>query len=215
MALPTVILLDEIIVIIDLDDASNPEEFCYEYCLYDADNNVSNIVEVCVNIADWSEIGQLVGKWKFYKLVERSNLGEIAIQDFWWGKVDSLDCDDTVVNIRFYGSMEFDANGEFFEILKTVHDNGFSTECATLYGFNNNGESVNKVIGKWAYNQLTNSITVIIYSQIENEGSVFETVTNENYVFLSDYKFNLVNNEFVIEGENSDGSGYSSTYYKR
>ena len=31
---------DEIIVIIDLDDASNPEEFCYEYCLYDAENEI-------------------------------------------------------------------------------------------------------------------------------------------------------------------------------
>ncbi len=165
----------EIIIIIDLDDASNPEEFCYEYCLYDATSGVSNIVEVCVTIADWGGLDQLVGKWKWDGGFKRFN----GIKEYYyypWGYLDSTACsvNSPLFITKNYNFIEFFKSGDFNNYTKEVLYSG--SPCNNVITFYNNERNIRQY-GKWSYDVQTNKLIMIEIRKIYDEGTPIEHVS--------------------------------------
>jgi hypothetical protein len=206
---------DEIIVIIDLDDASNPEEFCYEYCLYDAENEVSNIVEVCVTIADWGGLDQLVGKWKNDKELNYENGVLVGTYNNFWGSLDTNSCGgiepDYIVNNFDY--IEFYSSGNYQENYKSVLNSGIPCKDYPYY----NNQIFEKYNGKWSYNPAINKLILIEYNLIQNQDTPIEV--SETYEggrsFINNAIIKTINaNDLFFE--NDFGNGYKvEFYYKR
>jgi hypothetical protein len=198
----------EIIVILDLDEASNPEEFCYEYCLYDAENEVSNIVEVCVTIADWGGLNQLVGKWKYDKAIGYADEDVFEI-DASWGRLDTISCNDTVFIVNQYDFTEFFNSGAFLENNKSIIKSGIS--CPIFEFYNNQLDLLYN--GKWSYNPATNGIIIINYELNTNQGTPVETlITYEGGEVLFDGIIKTINATNLVILKDY-GSGYSIEDY--
>ena len=193
---------DEIIVIIDLDDASNPEEFCYEYCLYDAENEVSNIVEVCVTIAYWGGLDQLVGKWKNDK-ISFNDGGDFIEYDDSWGSLDSnafCGGSDGVDVFNQYSYMEFFSDGIWMSYFDLKLINGLPLTSCINEGYYNR-ESKTLGMGKWSFNVLTNELIFVLFKLIRNQGTPIEYINESEIGELDTYSkiITLNENDFVIE----------------
>ncbi|WP_103864087.1 hypothetical protein [Aquimarina sp. I32.4] len=55
---------------VDFGNAIPPGKFCYLLCIYDNNGNISEPVEVCVEVEAWGGNSALVGTWNYTKQIE-------------------------------------------------------------------------------------------------------------------------------------------------
>jgi len=58
---------DDAYLDVNFNSTMKPGKFCYEICVYDAEGNISEPQEVCIQIEGWGGYEPAIGEWKFEK----------------------------------------------------------------------------------------------------------------------------------------------------
>ncbi len=163
---------------VGFDETIPPGRFCYWICPYDADGNIGEPVEVCVEIESWGGNDNIAGTWNYTKEEEVVN-GVLEVIDageadcttsftFCDSSEDEYEDCDTINSL----SLTFLSNGAF-----TVNLNRTSTDIdfddCQIKDFN----SVSISKGNWAYNEEEGLITLVTNEYSETIDG--EPVTDE------------------------------------
>lgn len=165
---------DVFTISLGLSEFSEPQEFCYEYCLYDEEAGVSNIERVCAEITPGGNVS-LVGIWDVVELVEYSDgvLNSLISN----GKTDTILCEDSINSYRVTSTyfIEIKSNGEYLgekELVVNEDDIICIEDQIKFY----NKESILNSVGVWAFNVSTNTFLLIDFVNYYNLGTPIEYV---------------------------------------
>ncbi len=204
---------------IDVDfDNILPGTFCYEICLYDENNNISAIEEICIEVEAWGGNSDIVGEWIFDRY---DGEGSDENDD------TDIDCEngDTII-VSYVGEEDetwvlvLNADGSYYETYKGSEEylnyEATQANCSAVYDESNYDD---KYSGKWAYNEDKQTLTIIDF-KYENllDSSDNETYENGSVYFDgTNTKARVISGELVITDSYSEGDdSYSDTYiFKR
>ena len=197
---------------IEVDFGSNVPagQFCYDICLYDASNNVSQIQTVCITVEAWGGNASIVGEWIFDK-------GEPATD-----VKETINCSNgqTIeVDYAQYTKDEWtfvlNEDGTYFEIYdvegRELDYSATESNCSATYGDVERGNE--KYSGNWAYNEEDQTLTVIDF-KYENFLNASE---NEDYedgdLYFEGAKAEIISGQLILT-ETDDGETYKA-YFNR
>jgi hypothetical protein len=170
-------------IVIALPASITAGTFCVEYCAYDAQNNISNIIKVCITVSELgagANGGGFAGTWKQSRY--RNDINNV---EGLWEDVYAKDYDTTtyycinnnlqrwdsamrnpILVVRYNqvdtGNFTFAVNGGFeshFEFTETQFNFSKST-CSNLV-FDAH-KDIYKETGGWSYNATTKKLVTII-----------------------------------------------------
>lgn len=173
--------------------------FCYEICLYDNANNISQIVSRCVTISSWGGNSSLVGDWKFDRSFENGELTadedttEVTCNN---GTVENFidilyETNDWILSLEANGdySEEYDERYQLLDLNPTLN------ACSPIYG--EFEESNDRYLGKWSYNE-TSGLSIVDFAY-EN---ILDPSENETYergeIYFDGIAAEIVNGELVL-----------------
>ncbi len=161
---------------IELPDNIQPGTFCVEYCVYDSENLVSNIVTVCIEVGELGGANSdfLIGVWNITKLVfeeggttRTQTIGEPFTETFTETLVcadgqttDQVEIEETedieFIRITFSenGALRFEESGE-----ETEADLSTSTCESVVY---NTRPYSDDFTGAWSYEEENDRLVLII-----------------------------------------------------
>jgi len=184
---------------INIDFGTVPAgKFCYDICLYDSDNNIYVLQEVCVTVEAWGGNDAIVGSWIF----DREEGGR---EDE--GKVNAM-CQngssitvDAEMNIKDDWEFNLNANGIYFEVYDEEYKNldfmKTEEQCEAVY-LEESEFFKGQYSGNWAYNEDNNTLTVIDFSFEDflnpDENENFE----EGELYFEGVKAEIVNGQLVL-----------------
>lgn len=200
---------------IDVDFAASVPAgtFCYLLCIYDENGNISQPVEVCVEVEAWGGNSNLVGTWNYSKSIEDGvtiGIGEADCDD-----QNELTCDNnntiSVPDAYCYTlnsvPITFNADGTYeYEAKSTYRSMDFDTTLATCTAtFLPEEEETYISRGNWAYDEEEKKLTLVEFSYVEMQnGETFEGVEENGYL-LFDGDITLSGSELVIKETYTDG----------
>lgn len=173
--------------------------FCYEICLYDNANNISQIVSRCVTISSWGGNNSLVGDWKFNRSFEN---GELTTDD----DTREVTCNngtlENFIDILYETNnwiLSLEASGDYSEAYDERYQlldlNSTLTACTAIYG--EFEESNDRFLGKWTYNQ-TSGLSIVDFAY-EN---LLDPSENETYdrgeIYFDGIAAEIINGELVL-----------------
>lgn len=190
-------------------------EFCVSYCVYDAQNQVSNVITQCVTVVTLGGEGSSFlskNAWSLHSVEEYENgkftgTEEIGVsyEDEWdtflWCNQDttkSIDVTVTEVYRTDYAYYNFAANGAFSGEAKNYEKyfDWENSECEVEYIEEND---INTVEGGWSFDKDSETLTIIYNIEYQGEGRTYV----ETYVEQGQAK--LEGNNFIYTSEYSDG----------
>jgi len=217
---------------VDFEDAVTAGTFCYAICIYDTDGNISQPIEVCVEVEAWGGNPNLVGTWNYTKQIvngETIPLGEI---NFCEGP-ESITCSngETLTVLEEEGwcyastkiTLDLKADGTFvFTDLSFQKRNfNFQESIASCTPISDpvvdNFGSEDTLEGFWAYDEEENKLNLIVFSE---EYIYFEDDYTESYEeefgYLSDFSGEiLINTTEIIINENNSSNQIITTHYSK
>lgn len=205
---------DEYLIDVDFDNIS-PGTFCYEICLYDENNNISVVENICIEVEAWGGNSEIVGEWVF----DRSSDDE--------DNTETIDCENgETITVNYYRNEEdwvlvLNTDGSYYETYKGFDEfldiDATEASCSAVY--TKGDDSDDKYSGNWAYNEDKNTLTIIDFSY-EN---LLDTSENESFPKGSVYfdgnntKASVISGELVItDNYSEDNESFSDSYtFKR
>ncbi|GAA3516402.1 hypothetical protein GCM10022393_33140 [Aquimarina addita] len=202
---------NEVTVDVDFNDNVPPGKFCYIICIYDDAGNISQPVEVCVEVEAWGGNPNLIGTWNYTKTV--SNGIEEAI--------DSEDCEDTslscengtelnIENAYCYTTVSLpiifneDGTYSYISTSKSIdfdYDASF-TSCTAI--FQEEQDDVYTSAGNWAFDEEEGKLTLVEFEYTETDGDeVYEGIEEDGYL-LFDGNATISSSELIIEDSYDD-----------
>jgi hypothetical protein len=193
---------------IEVPENIKPGEFCISYCVYDAQNQVSNVIQQCVTVKSLGGANSSflsANNWEFVKsfsyendqLVYQSYPGTPDSSSYW----TEISCHDTSY-VEVYAHEEFITNYVYI----TYAANGAlnfniqdyekyldyeNSDCEPIYTENTETQNIT---GAWSYDS-DSKILIMVYN-LEYEGGV-ETVGEQ-------YEASIVDNNLVLKVSYSD-----------
>ncbi|MEM7298012.1 MAG: hypothetical protein AAF391_07075 [Bacteroidota bacterium] len=168
---------------IELPEGIEPGQFCVDYCIYDAETRVSNIVTVCIDIAEFGGENSefLTGAWDVISITETEDgesetiiVGQDSFEDDFtvnWGCADGTFQDLLVVETEFFefititfsddGSLRFQSNWT-----ETIFDGNNTTCQEVAYTTESGSDDAN---GAWSYDDGQDRLILVIDFE-EDEG---------------------------------------------
>ncbi len=195
---------------VDFDSSFPPGKFCADLCIYDEQENISQIVTVCVEVEAWGGNTAIVGQWILesseeddYKFEFTCDNEEIAAVDY-----SQTIKEDVILNI--------DSNGDFYvtdyEEYKDLDLEASKSSCSAVY-LDEIKKYDDKETGKWAYNETDKTLTLVSFKYedfIDTQYS--EEYPNGELIFEGD-KVEIINGKLVIVETYVDGNEtYVDTY---
>ncbi len=200
---------DDTLIDVNFDASINAGTFCYVICLYDTQGNISDPVEVCVEIESWAGNAAMVAGWNYESSVED---GEVFYPNIEYcdDYPVALNCDSgqilEVNNINCYTTnkmtLVIKSDGTYeYESESTDknydHDQTIA-QCNLTWQENERYTYISK--GKWAYNEEKDILTLVEFEWTEGDphGILDETLwtgTNLN----GDLSFN--GNAAIVSGK--------------
>ena len=185
-------------------------KFCYDICLYDASNNISQIQTVCVTVESWGGNSTITGVWKFVK--EEGN-------DY----KDTIPCSSSGNVIaeftNYLGGRDWtlvlNSDGSYYEqyndSLQYLDYTLTEANCTATYDTAQK-ENV-KYSGNWAYDDSDNTITIVDF-KLEN---FVDPSENENYdngeVYMDKAKAEIIDGQLVLT-DDTDGDAIKYFFTK-
>ncbi|MBL4887731.1 MAG: hypothetical protein JKZ03_04645 [Flavobacteriaceae bacterium] len=215
--------------IINVDFSANipPGTFCGIFCVYDDEGNISEPIEVCVQVESWGGNEALIGTW---------NLEEITYTETYNGvtetetirlneehcEMESYLCSSTQDEITFEecetitaNSVVINGDGTYVysvtaNEIRLDHEL-FEQDCTVELI---SSESFFESKGNWAYNEEEGILTIIEFSYTEIFNGITEEEVFEDGQFVFEGKiFSITDNTFVIKDEGSvEINGIIKTY---
>ncbi|WP_299211927.1 hypothetical protein [uncultured Aquimarina sp.] len=204
----------EIEIDVDFEDSVSAGTFCYLICIYDTDGNISQPVEVCVEVEAWGGNPNLVGTWNYTKRT-RNGVTEDTI--------GTEECDDTTVfcanetellvenaycDTLLSLPITFNADGTYTYVETTNYndlDYEATRETCTAT-FEAEAEELYSSRGNWAYDEEEGKLTLVEFEYTETVNGDPSNGVEENGYLLFDGKATLTGS-LIIEGEYDDDSG--------
>jgi len=204
---------------IDVDFDNIPAgTFCYEICIYDADNNISAIQNICVKVEAWGGNSEIVGEWIFDRSDDDSEENDTTEINCENGDTITVNYDSEDNEIWV---LVLNANGTYYETYKgSVRYLDYETTQANCSASYNKEEDIDeKYSGNWAYNEDKKTLTIIDF-KYENflDASENETYTDGSVYFDgNNTTAKVISSELVIVDSFDEGSEtFSDTYiFKR
>ncbi|GAA0729605.1 hypothetical protein GCM10009430_39920 [Aquimarina litoralis] len=164
---------------IDFEDTVSPGTFCYLICIYDTEGNISQPVEVCVEVEAWGGNPNLVGTWNLTK-EEITYAGETDTDIVGEETCDSstvtcnndtsLTIDDAYCYTINLAKITFNADGTLSETYnESTKDFNYSEtveNCQASYF--DEEEYAYAATGYWAYDEEESSLTLVIFNETIN-----------------------------------------------
>ncbi|WP_299256566.1 hypothetical protein [uncultured Aquimarina sp.] len=216
---------------VDFEDAVSPGTFCYLICIYDTEGNISQPVEVCVEVEAWAGNPNLVGTWNYTKQIINNQTFVLGDINFCEGP-GTITCnnDSTLVVEENEGwcyasteiNLTLNADGTFthkdLNFQKQEFDFSESTNSCSVVNnpVEDNFGSEESVKGMWAYDEEEAKLNLIVF---EETSIYFEDDMVESYTEEFGYLFYLSGTTFVNGSElriDSQDDGISlQTFYTK
>ena len=206
--------------VINIDFENVPAgQFCYDICLYDANQNVYVIQEVCVEVEAWGGNASIVGSWEFSRFGDtEENRDDFVIIDENGNFTNEIECASG-------GTVTFDSSNQDEEVWSfNLNDDG--TYFETYIGADvslNFTETVEtcalvfeepiavseRYSGNWAFNEDDNTLTVVDFrfeNLISNETDEYP----DGELYFEGVTAAVISGELRLEDEDGD-----VVYFKR
>jgi len=164
---------------VDFEDTVSPGTFCYLICIYDTDGNISQPVEVCVEVEAWAGNPNLVGNWTLTKEeityegeTDIDIVGEESCESFTvnCNNDSSLTIEDAYCYTINLANITFNADGTLSETYKeTSTDYNYSStieSCEATY-FETEEDNYSAT-GYWAYDEEESLLTLVIFNETDD-----------------------------------------------
>lgn len=189
-------------------------QFCYDICLYDAANNVSQAQTVCVTVEAWGGNASIVGEWIFDRY-EPADIEENNIDTLYCTNDNTLVYDYSTSEIRSEWTFALNQDGSYFELYDDVYKEldyqKSITDCELIYSEEQSEQD--KYSGFWAFNEEDQSLTVVDFKYED----LLDPLQNEEYedgsVYLEGVKAEVINDQLVLT-DSDDGELYK-LYFNR
>lgn len=221
---------EDVSVDILLPDNLEPGTFCVEYCIYDPENRVSNIVEVCIDVLEFGGENSAflsANQWEmvseYYKEIYNGETYEgtvlVGESDIYTYETD-LYCNDgstqtvTVeeVDRLDYLYVTFGTDGGFLAESSNYEKwmDYQNSNCQTGVVYHEETDTEDQV-GAWAYDDALKSLTLVLEEEdVDDQGNVY----TETYVEVFDIKVESGNLILIYEEETSDYYDYFEITFK-
>ncbi|WP_299246556.1 hypothetical protein [uncultured Aquimarina sp.] len=164
---------------VDFEDAVAPGTFCYLICIYDTDGNISQPVEVCVEVEAWAGNPNLVGTWTLTKEeityegeTDTDVVGEETCESFTvnCNNDSSLTIEDAYCYTINLANITFNADGTLSETyIDTSRDFNYSATIENCEAVYYDAEEDNySATGYWAYDEEESLLTLVIFSETDD-----------------------------------------------
>ncbi|TGV03029.1 hypothetical protein [Flavivirga rizhaonensis] len=202
---------DEYEIDVDFGNSFPPGKFCADLCIYDSENNISQIVTVCIEVEAWGGNAAITGEWVFDRSLddnENDEKTEVTCEN-----------EETIIVDEHIGettwTLVLNENGSYYETYKGTFQyldyKATVTSCTAEY---TNKEEDEKYSGNWAYNEEKETLTIIDF-KFEDFLDSSNNETNENgdiYFDGENVTASIVNGELVITGTYTEaGQTYTDT----
>jgi hypothetical protein len=187
-------------------------QFCYDICLYDNQNNISQIQTVCVTVEAWGGNSDILGDWV---------LNKIEPDDF--DDETTINCDNgQTITVSYTEEEEerelifnFNENGTFSAINdikeKYLDYNASQNNCSGIY--NDVERYYTKETGNWAYNEEEGTLTMISFKFEDLLDSSFNVDFENGEVFTDGFKVDFTNGQLLLS-DDFDGDVFKA-YFDR
>ncbi|MBP2833081.1 hypothetical protein J8281_12870 [Aquimarina sp. U1-2] len=206
------------------DEKVSPGKFCYFICIYDDAGNISDPIEVCVEVEAWGGNNNFAGTWNFVKEVEDGitiPIGEESCDDYEYtiscSNQESLTIDRDYCYIIESFAITFSEDGTYEYISKDSNvsiDNQATAEaCSPVFGPRQEETYTSK--GRWAYDEEEKRLTLVEfeYREVDGNGEVSENSSLEGELVF-DGGITLTGSEFTLtESYNEDGINETYQYF--
>ncbi|CAL2101797.1 conserved protein of unknown function [Tenacibaculum sp. 190130A14a] len=200
-------------ITVNFKDVIPPGKFCYDICIYDSANNVSQIETVCVTIESWGGNAAMVGNWSLDRIENTEDLEEIECTG--GGKV-SFYYENEIISRDVV--LSFKDNGAYNDEVKTVskHLNYSETvnTCSLVYEPEEREEFART--GNWAFNEEEKELTIVMFKYDD----LIDAQNSEEYEF-GDSVFSgitlkeITGSTMILEEEIGSGDKKITYYFKR
>ncbi|MDO5977587.1 hypothetical protein [Flavivirga spongiicola] len=197
---------------IDIDFGSSfpPGKFCADLCIYDQENNISQIVTVCVEVEAWGGNTAIVGEWILEESSDDDEKFPLTCEN-----QQSIEIDYNQV-IKEEIILNIESNGDFYvkdyEEYKGLDYEASRNSCSAIY-HDEIKKYDDKETGKWAYNETNKTLTLVSFKYedfINPQES--EDYPNGELLFEGD-KVEIINGKLIITETYTEGSQtYTDTY---
>ena len=170
--------------------------FCYLIAVYDADNNISEQQEVCVDINDWGGKDEVVGTWEF------------IISDYKTPTTQTYTCQNgssySSYSLGLDGKVQLtlgkSGNYEYDFTLQTDHFDRTASETTCTAEYQSRTTSLDRE-GHWFYNDLEETYTLISTSQVITYnvvgGNSSTHVSNDTTLITTMEKYQVKNDSLI------------------
>lgn len=195
---------------IDFGDSFPPGQFCGDLCIYDSQNNVGQIVTVCVEVEAWGGSASIVGEWIYESGTNDDDKEQIDCEN---GESIEVSYDEPikeefVLIIESDGDFAIDGDEEY----KSLDWQATRNACEATY-LDEVYKDNYRESGKWAYNEVNKTLTLVLFKYED----FLEPQYNEDYLngvllFEGD-KVEIINGKLVItETFTEEGQTYTDVY---
>ncbi len=193
---------------IDVDfEASVPVgRFCYIICLYDAEGNVSQLQEVCVDVNAWGGNETIIGEW-IYDRSEPEDTEDEYTEDIECENGQILTAVPFYIDVKDEWILVLSENGDYSEtydeIEKTIDTFESVKNCEATYDEYSYNE---RYSGKWSYNEEDETLTLVDFAYED----LLDPSNNETYpegeVYFEGAGVEIIDGELVITDSYDNGT---------
>ncbi|AXT60176.1 hypothetical protein D1816_07375 [Aquimarina sp. AD10] len=198
-----------------------PGKFCYLICIYDDQGNISEPVEVCVEIEAWGGNSALVGTWNYTKQIENSvtilpgeesdcgdativcaNEQELVIDNAYCYVLESF-----ALTINSDGTYEYrsDDTEKNFDYSASVEN------CEATFGAEGSGYYISK--GNWAYDEEEGKLSLVEFEYVEASGDQIFDGTLEDGEVDFDGDVTIDGSNMVVKFSYEDDIVYNVEFF--
>ncbi|AUP81021.1 hypothetical protein [Flavivirga eckloniae] len=197
---------------VDFGSAFPPGKFCADLCIYDAQENISQIVTVCIEVEAWGGNASIVGEWMEEVIIEKRTISCDNNESIQVNYDKQIIDEETII--------VFESNGDFYATYKDEYQSldylKSKESCAAVYE-DEIEKADEKATGKWAYNETNKTLTIVQFKFedfITPEES--ENFPNGDLAFDSDnVKVEITNGKLVLTETYDGGSEFDVVTYVR
>ncbi len=196
---------------VDFGDNIPAGQFCYDICLYDTSNNISQILTVCVTVEAWGGNASIVGEWILDSQEPEDN-NEITINCQDDSSFDALDYQYTKNEWTFV----LNEDGSYYEIYDNegseIDEEASSSACSAIYS-DETYENLDKYSGNWAYNEDNETLTLVDF-KYEDLLDEENTEEYEGQIYFEGVEVEIISGQLVLTAE-YEGETYKVVFNRK
>lgn len=186
-------------------------KFCYDICLYDTENNVSQIQTVCVTVEAWGGNASIVGEW----LLDRIE-GDDDLETFDCDNGDSITAvyskeikNDITLVLNQDGTYYLATDREEYDI----DYEATTSTCTAVYEDEIDLDN-DKYSGNWAFNEEIETLTTVDFKYEDFLFPEYNEEIEDGELGIEGAKTEVISDQLVLTFDLSDGE-IGKAYFNR